>query len=96
MYAEPSGQRMGVYCVKCNSWICWTSYKKMIQLYKQIDEDELNDSIALRRIFKRNGITRMNCSKCDCLLYSSFNPKITGQFDLVNANYCPNCGRKLI
>ena len=68
----------------------------MVELYKLIEEKDLNDDVALRRIYKRSGITRMNCSKCDCLLYSSFQPKILGQFDLVNSSYCPNCGRKLI
>ena len=96
VYAKPNGKRYGVYCSDCNAWICWATYKKMINIYKQIKEEELNDEVSIRRIFKRNGVTRMNCSKCDCLLYNSCSPKITGQFDLVNANYCPNCGRKLI
>ena len=87
---------MSIYCLDCNSWICFTKYKEMLEIYKQIEESELNDDIAIRRIFKRSGITRMNCSRCDCLLYSSSQPKILGQFDLVDAKFCPNCGRKLI
>ena len=34
----------------------------------------------------------MNCEKCGCLLYDSTSPKVEGQFDLVNAIYCPKCG----
>lgn len=87
---------MKVYCSDCNEFISFTTYKKMVELYKLIEEKDLNDDVALRRIYKRSGITRMNCSKCDCLLYSSLQSKILGQFDLVNASYCPKCGRKLI
>lgn len=68
----------------------------MTELYKQIKQDDLNDAVAIRRIYKRSGVTRMNCGYCDCLLYCSLEPKITGQFDLVNAKFCPSCGRKLI
>ena len=68
----------------------------MTELYKKIKQEDLNDSVAIRRIYKRSGVTRMNCGYCDCLLYCSLEPKITGQFDLVNAKFCPSCGRKLI
>lgn len=87
---------MGIYCAECNTWIRWTTYKKMTDLYKQIKQEDLNDSVAIRRIFKRSGVTRMNCGRCDCLLYCSLEPKVKGQFDLVYAKYCPSCGRKLI
>lgn len=96
VYAKPSGRRMGVYCSNCNSWICWTTYSKMTELYKKIEEQDLNDNVAIRKIFKRSGVTRMNCSKCGCLLYNSCYSSPEGQFDLVNAKFCPNCGRELI
>lgn len=96
VYVKPSGRRMSVYCSDCNAWICFTTYKKMLEIYKAIEEENLNDNVSLRKIYKRSGITWMNCSKCDCLLYSSLQSKILGQFDLVNASYCPKCGRKLI
>lgn len=96
VYAIPNGRRMGVYCADCNEWICWTTYKNMVEIYKNIDESKLNDSVAMRRIYKRSGLTTMRCSKCNCLLYNSSNTGIKGQFNLVNAKYCPNCGRKLI
>jgi hypothetical protein len=96
VYAKPNGRRMGVYCSDCNAWICWTTYKKMNDIYKNLDVENLNDKIAIRKILKRSGVTKMTCSKCQCLLYNSCFPKIEGQFDLVNANFCPRCGRKLI
>ena len=96
VYAKPSGRRMAVYCSDCNSWICWTTYKKMIEIYKKLEEQDLPDNVAIRRIYKRSGITRMNCSKYNCLLYSSCYNSPEGQYDLVNAKYCPECGRELI
>lgn len=96
VYAIPNGRRMGVYCADCNEWICWTTYRNMCEIYKNIDEESLNDSVSIRRIFKRSGVTTMKCSKCNCLLYNSGTPRVRGQFDLVNAKFCPNCGRKLI
>lgn len=96
VYAKPQGRRMGVYCSNCSSWIAWTTYSNMKKIYKQIKLEDLPDNIAMRDIFKRNKITTMKCSKCSCLLYNSCQPKAKGQFDLVNANYCPNCGRELI
>ena len=96
VYSIPKGLGHGVYCAECNTWICWTIYKKMKEIYKQIDNDSLNDDVSIRKTKTRNGITKMNCEKCGCLLYDSTSPKVEGQFDLVNAIYCPKCGRKLI
>ncbi len=96
VYAKPEGRRMGVYCADCDNWIAWTTYSKMCEIYKTLDEASLNDRISPRKIFKKNGVTKMLCSKCNCLLYNSCVPKQKGQFDLVNAKYCPKCGRELI
>ena len=96
VYAKPQGRRMGVYCADCNTWIRFTTYKKMKDIYNNLDEENLNDEVSVRRIKKLGNVTRMYCSKCQCLLYNSNYSKIEGQFDLVNANFCPRCGRKLI
>jgi len=87
---------MGVYCLDCGAWIAWAKYSEMIEIYKNISDDELNDRLAKRKIYKRSGITNMKCSKCHCLLYDSRYPKTIGQFNLVDAKYCPRCGRELI
>lgn len=96
VYAKPTTRRIGIYCADCNKWICWTTYKKMMELRKEMKPEELNDNVALRKIHKHSGITKMTCSKCDCLLYNSCYSSPEGQFDLVNAKYCPHCGRELI
>ena len=96
VYAKPKNRRMGVYCAECNTWITWTTYSHMQEIYHNLEAEDLPDNISLRHIRKRSGVTTMKCSKCGCLLYDSSQPKIMGQFDLVNANYCPNCGKELI
>ena len=96
VYAIPKGARQGVYCADCNKWICWTTFRKMKEIHANLDSDDLNDDVSLRKITKKNKITKMSCEKCGCLLYNSNYPKVEGQFDLVNAIYCPKCGRKLI
>lgn len=96
VYVKPNGRRMGVYCADCNTWIAWTTYRNALKLYGEIEEQNLNDDISIRRITKRKGNTKMTCSKCGCLLYNSDFPKVLGQFNLVNAKFCPDCGRELI
>ena len=95
-YVQPKGRRFGVYCSKCDSWIEWITYSKANELFKKNDTSFLDDTVATRKIFKKSGITTMRCSKCDCLLYNSCKSKIEGQFDLVNAKFCPKCGREFI
>lgn len=95
VYAKPSSRRIGLYCAKCQSWICWVTYSKMCDIYKRGDESH-DDRVSKKKILKRSGITTMRCSKCDCLLYNSCKPKVQGQFDLVNAKFCPKCGRELL
>lgn len=96
IYAKPNNRRIGLYCTNCNSWICWVTYPEMCEIYKNKDEFNLNDNVALKKITKYSTTTTMRCSKCDCLLYNSSQPKMQGQFDLANAKFCPNCGRELL
>lgn len=100
IYAKPQGRTMAIYCAECQAYIAQTTYRRMREIYDALEEDDLNDNLSLRKIRKRivlgKKITTMRCSKCGCLLYSSVFPKVEGQFDLVNASYCPQCGRELI
>lgn len=96
VYAKPSSRRIGIYCSNCDTWICWTTYQKMRELYKEKSLENLNDKVTLKKITKYGGITTMRCSNCECLLYNSCMPKVQGQFDLVNAKFCPKCGRVLL
>lgn len=96
VYALPKNNRMGVYCSKCNAWITWTTYEGMKEILRNIKEEDLNENVAMRKIKKYNRIITVKCGNCDCLLHDSSHPKSDGQFDLLNAVYCPNCGKMLI
>jgi predicted RNA-binding Zn-ribbon protein involved in translation (DUF1610 family) len=96
VYAKPQGRRMGVYCAKCNSWVCWTTYKKALAIYQAIKVEDLNDNITMRKFSRPGGVVTMSCAKCGALLHNAAFPKVLGQFDLVNAKYCPVCGREII
>ena len=96
VYVKPSGRRMSVHCADCNTWITWTTYRNAVKIYDNLQEENLNDAVSVRKILKRKSNTKMTCSKCGCLLYNSDFPKVLGQYNLVNAKFCPECGRELI
>lgn len=87
---------MDVYCSDCNTWICKTTHRKGIDIYRKINLDDLNENVTMRKFSRAGGALRMTCAKCGTLLFNGAFPRVEGQFDLVNANYCPVCGRELI
>lgn len=93
-YTKPNKRRIGLYCADCNAWICWIPYLKLCNLYHEIKP--IAEDKAIKKITKRSGITTMRCSNCECLLYNSCKRNIQNQFDLVNAKFCPKCGRQFI
>lgn len=96
VFVRPSGRRMAVYCANCETYICPTTYTVAQSIYKEMNPEDLSDSLSMRKFRKCAGATVMECSRCGCLLYNSAFKKIEGQFDLVNARFCPDCGRKLV
>lgn len=95
--AKPNGKRIGLYCADCDNWICWIKYPDLCKLYENKENKLLNDNGAFKRISKsKNRVTTMRCSDCDCLLYDSSKPKVKYRFNLVNAKFCPKCGREFI
>ena len=41
-----------------------------------------------------SGDVELRCPICKSLLYDSYFPKPQGQYNLINAKYCPECGVK--
>ncbi len=96
-YAKPNGRKIGLYCDDCNTWIRWITYSDICQLYENIEKELLDDDVAFKRISKsKKRVTTMQCSKCGCPLYDSSKPKVQYRFSLVNAKFCPKCGRQFI
>ena len=51
---------------------------------------------AYKRIGRTGKDTFIRCSECNCQLYHSAAPKPVGQFDLIDAKFCPKCGKKFV
>lgn len=96
VFAKPAGRSMGVYCQDCGAWIANITYTKMKDLYNKISKEDLGENAALRNIKKRNSVITMKCTNCGCLLFNSLFPHPQGQFNLLNAGFCPSCGKRLI
>ena len=99
VYPKPNETRrkIGVYCAECKSWINWVNFQTAQEIYENLEQRiRDNDKIAIKKITQRDGTTIVRCSKCKCLFYNSLMPRVTGQFDLINAKFCPECGRELL
>lgn len=96
-YAKPSGRKIGLYCADCNTWISWITYSDICKIYEDKENELLDDNVAFKRISKsKKRVTTMQCSQCGCPLYDSSKPRVQYRFNLVNAKFCPKCGRQFI
>ena len=92
-----SGDRTGVYSAECGAWVRWLKRKVDVrEAYSHIIQEEDIRGKAVKRIVKYGRLTTIRCEKCDCLLYSSNVGAPLGQFDLIDASYCPKCGVEFI
>lgn len=98
VYAKPiSGGRYGAFCDDCGERITYIKYNELAEINKQYREScGEKDNVAFKSFRKYDTSVRMTCSNCGCLLYNSAFPKIKGQFNLVDAKFCPYCGKELI
>lgn len=96
VYVKPVHRRYDIRCSKCDKLITSTTYQKAKELYDVLKNKDLPDNLTLKKIRKKNNVTRISCLKCGCLLYCDLYKKAEGQYDLVEAIYCPRCGRKFV
>lgn len=90
-------QRTGLYCVECSKWLQWLwSGKEIKKAYDDMFVAGDLEGKGYKKIFKYGGNTTIRCSTCNCLLYSSKAGEPIGQFDLINAKFCPNCGLEFV
>lgn len=90
------GKKTGAYCQKCGAWIKWLDSKEIKKIYLKIKEENGGNGKAFRTFTKVRGMTIIKCSNCKCQLYHSDAPEPVGQFNLLNANFCPKCGSELV
>ena len=96
VHIRQAGKHTGLYCSKCNAWIKWLSKPEVKEAYEYIKKSYDDKKVSFRTFHKRNGATVIRCSECGCQLYHSNMPKPQGQFDLIDAKFCPLCGLELI
>lgn len=88
------GARIGAYCKSCYAWITWVDSADIARIRKRTKYDEKTQ--ALRKFIRAKGKTIIKCGSCQTLLYNSSKPVPEGQFNLMDANYCPYCGKELL
>lgn len=93
---KQAGKMTGAYCQDCGAWIKWLNDKELKQFYKKLREETNSNGKAFRAFTKIRGMTIIKCSNCKCQLFHSDAPEPVGQFNLLNAKYCPKCGAELI
>lgn len=92
-----SKTRTGLYCSDCGAFIQWLTRRNDIkEAYNLFIHKKEIRGKAIKRIIKYGGITTIRCEKCDCLLYTSNVEAPCGQFDLIDAKYCPKCGVEFV
>lgn len=96
VYVKPNYRRYDIRCSECDTLITSTTYSRAKEIYDNLKNADLPDDLALKKIRKKNGVTRISCSKCGCMLFCDLYKKVEGQYDLTLAKYCPRCGRKFI
>lgn len=96
IFIKTSGNHTGAYCKKCGKFIKWLDKREIIRIQAEKKTDKSNEEKIGRIFHKKNGIITINCSKCGCQLYNSMAPTPVGQFDLVDAKFCPKCGGEFI
>lgn len=86
----------GAYCSDCGAWIKWLKGNELNEFYKnELSKPENREKVS-RNFFKQKGMTIIKCGNCKCQLFHSNAPEPIGQFNLINANFCPQCGAELI
>ena len=86
-------KRTGVYCKDCYRWLAWVQTKDINKLRRRA---KYNETQAPRKFIKFKGNTIIKCGNCGTQLYHSAMPEPEGQFNLMNAVYCPKCGKELV
>ena len=94
---KQSGKRVGLYCSDCGAWLEWLTYDGMQRAYKHLkDSGLLPEGVAFKQIGRFHGGTIVRCSECRCQLSHSQAPIPTGQFNLIDAKFCPQCGKEFV
>ena len=87
---------IGIYCKNCGLRMASASKQRELNQNNKVLVGEAGDRYATKRIRKYGNNTIITCDICGCLLHSSKFPPPEGQFDLVDASFCPACGNEFL
>lgn len=85
-----------IYCRDCGAFIQHVEYKNLSAVFKYMKRYGYDEGKTFKRIVKRNGCYLVRCGNCSCQLYRTGSQAPDGQFDLLDAKFCPQCGAEFI
>lgn len=89
-------KRTGLYCKDCGAWIQWVTYREAQRMHDHLKKKGFADNKAFKRVCRSGTHTIIRCSECDTQLYHTNAPAPVGQFDLIDAVFCPKCGKEFV
>lgn len=97
VYVKQANKLTGMYCADCGAWIQWLTYRETLRTYDYMKKKGLlPEGKAYKRVGRFRTSTIVKCSNCSCQLFHSDSLKPLGQFDLIDAKFCPQCGFEFI
>lgn len=89
--------RTAIYCASCGKFNRWvTSTGEIKRLYSHLAEKGLIEHKGFKVFARFGDNVTIRCGECGCHLYATKAGEPEGQFDLINAAYCPQCGIEFI
>lgn len=90
------GGHPAVRCYSCHYFLGRLSKPDEASLLADHMIDDGAVGTAYRNIYTTDYGTMIRCSVCGCMLHESWHKSPKGQFDLIEAEYCPKCGSKFL
>ena len=94
---KQAGRYTEIVCRDCGTFIRYLRNGNDIKRAFEMLRKEGRDMRAQKIIKKIGDVVTVRCDVCNTILYSSALPPVPrGQYDVLKANYCPNCGKEFV
>lgn len=92
-----NNRKTSLYCASCGRFIHYvTTSAELKRRYEAMELSGLSGHMGYKTFRRLRRNTLIHCSECDCLLFSSRDGNPPGQFNLLNASFCPKCGVEFV